>query len=181
MSFEDIIDIYHRFYGEKDQKLLATILIHSELVARKAIECLEKFPQADSQFAYEAALLHDIGVVRCHAPSIGAFGSEPYLRHGLEGRKMLEETGLPKHALVCERHTGSGLTCNEIIEGNLPLPARDMLPLSLEEKAVCYADSFFSKSGDIRKEKSFDKVLLQMRAHGPETERRFLDLHALFS
>jgi len=33
-----------------------------------------------------------------------------------------------------------------IIQGKLPLPERDMIPQSLEEQLICYADKFYSKS-----------------------------------
>lgn len=55
-----------------------------------------------------------------------------------------------------------------------------MTPQSLEEKLICYADKFFSKSGDIYKEKSLDKVISSMSRHGEETLHRFLHLHQLF-
>ncbi len=107
-------------------------------------------------------------------------GTLPYICHGVEGRKILDAEGLPRHALVCERHTGSGLSVEDIERQNLPLPRRDMLPLSLEEKLICYADKFFSKSGDIREEKSLDRVLRSMERHGADTLARFLLLHRLF-
>ena len=140
-----------------------------------------KFPLADLDFIYEAAMLHDIGIIRCHAPSIGCHGDLPYICHGIEGRKMLEAENLPRHALVCERHTGSGLTCEEIIDSDLPLPHRDMLPLSIEEKAICYADSFFSKSSDLSQEKGIETVKAQMLKFGPAVFERFMQLHSLFS
>ena len=85
-----------------------------------------------------------------------------------------------RHALVCERHTGAGLSVEDIISQSLPLPHRDMLPLSIEEKLICYADKFYSKSGDIRREKPFDKVVESMRRHGEDTLERFMQLHELF-
>lgn len=94
---------------------------------------------------------------------------------------MLEECGLPRHALVCERHTGAGLTVEDIISQNLPLPHRDMTPQTLEERLICYADKFYSKSGDIRAEKPLDKVIRSMERHGPDTLARFMRLHEEFS
>lgn len=125
-------------------------------------------------------MLHDIGVVRCDAPSIYCYGSLPYICHGVEGRRMLDELALPRHALVCERHTGSGLSCDDIIRQNLPLPHRDMLPISLEEKLICYADKFFSKSGNLTQEKPLEKVIGQMKSFGEDSFNRFMQLHSLF-
>ena len=74
----------------------------------------------DSDFVYEAAMLHDIGVYLTHAPSIYCTGEEPYIRHGIIGAELLRNEGYPKHALVCERHTGTGLTVDDIISQEKP-------------------------------------------------------------
>ncbi len=164
-----------------DTPLFQTVLTHSGAVARKALQCLhERGIRADEQFVYEAAMLHDIGVVKTDAPSIHCHGDLPYIAHGVAGREMLEAEGLPRHALVCERHTGSGLTVDDIERQGLPLPRRDMTPQSVEERVICYADKFFSKSGDLEKEKPLDEVVGQMRAHGPEALERFMALHREF-
>jgi uncharacterized protein len=81
---------------------------------------------------------------------------------------------LPRHALVCERHVGCGITAREIREGNLPLPERDMVPLSLEEQIVCYADKFFSKKDlDLEKEKTVDEIIATLSLWGDEKVRIF--------
>lgn len=177
----NILEIYNKYYQD-NEALLAIILKHSEFVARKALLCAEnKKLDIDKTLLYEAAMFHDIGVVKCNAPSIYAFGDLNYICHGVEGRKIMEGEGRNDIALVCERHTGSGLSIADIINQNLPLPRRDMLPETLIEKLVCYADKFFSKSKNIEKEKSLGKVLFQMRAHGEESLQRFLKLHEMFS
>ncbi len=176
----NIDEIFHRFYKD-NPKLLSTVTTHSRCVAVKALGCLRAHGlSADLQFVEEAAMLHDIGVVECDAPSIYCHGSLPYICHGVAGRKMLDELGLPRHALVCERHTGSGLSVADIIRQELPLPHRDMLPVTIEEKAICYADKFFSKSGELTKEKPLDKVMRQMADHGEDSLDRFMALHNLF-
>lgn len=176
----DISEIFNSEYKENPE-LLATVTLHSECVARKALGCLySKGIEADREFVREAAMLHDIGVIRCNAPSIYCYGDKPYICHGIEGRKMLEGIGLPRHALVCERHTGSGLTIEDIVRQNLPLPHREMIPLSIEEKVICYADKFFSKSGNLTEEKSLEKVMNQMERFGKDSLERFLSLHSIF-
>lgn len=161
--------------------LYLTLTIHSSLVADKALECLRRREvDADPIFVEEAALLHDIGIFRCDAPDIYCNGPLPYICHGVEGRSILEAEGLPRHALVCERHTGSGLTVEDIVRQSLPLPHRDMTPQSVEEKLVCYADKFYSKSGDIRHEKPLEKVIRSMQRHGADSLERFMELHRMF-
>lgn len=176
----NINEIFNNYYKNNPQ-LLSRVATHSECVARKALECLHKNNiEADYIFVWEAALLHDIGVVRCDAPSIDCLGSLPYICHGIEGRKMLDNLGLQRHALVCERHTGSGLTIEDIINQNLPLPHRDMCPVTIEEKAICYADKFFSKSGNLTGEKPLTEVIRQMERFGSASLKRFMDLHSMF-
>lgn len=178
MNIEEIYDLYYR----DNPELLTTVITHSECVASKALGCLyNKGIEADLQFVKEAAMLHDIGVVKCHAPGIFCYGTLPYICHGVEGRSILESLGYPRHALVCERHTGSGLTREDIIRQGLPLPMRDLCPVSIEEKVICYADKFFSKSGNLKEEKSFEKVINQMKKFGDDSLNRFLELHSLFS
>lgn len=177
----DCIYIIDKYYSE-NSRLRDILTTHSRLVAQKAIACAQaKNLPVDLQFVEEAAMLHDIGIFRCDAPGIFCFGNLPYICHGVEGRKILEKEGLPRHALVCERHTGAGLTVDDIIKQNLPLPHHDMTPVSLEEKLICYADKFYSKSGNITSEKSLERVLNSMERHGKETVERFLALHHIFS
>lgn len=177
----NIPDIYHIYYKDNPQ-LLATVATHSECVARKALAVIhQKGIEADEEFVREAALLHDIGVVRCNAPSIFCYGSLPYICHGIEGRAILDSLGFPRHALVCERHTGSGLTVEDIESQDLPLPRRDMCPLSIEEKAICYADKFYSKSGNLTLEKPIEKIVAQMEKFGDKALARFLELHSIFT
>jgi uncharacterized protein len=59
---------------------------------------------------------------------------------------MLRREGLERHARVCERHTGTGLTIHDITTQNLPLPHIDLVPETIEEQIICYADKFYSKS-----------------------------------
>ena len=58
----------------------------------------------------------------------------------------MRREGFPRHARVCERHTGTGLTRLQIEREKLPLPLADYVPETLEEQLVCYADKFYSKS-----------------------------------
>lgn len=152
-------------------------LEHSSGVAGLAreIACREG---ADELFVWEAAWLHDIGIRYTWAPGIECHGEEPYLRHGLIGAEICRRAGLPAHALVCERHVGTGLTAQEILEGKLPLPARDMLCETLEEKIVCYADQFFSKSST--KPLSVEEIRRRTGRHGPTQLARFEAMHELF-
>ena len=151
------------------------LLTHSQLVRDKSLEIAIKHPElkADKQFIAEAALLHDIGIFLTDAPSIGCHGNHPYICHGYLGRELLEKEGLKKHGLVCERHTGTGLTVEEIKAQNLPLPHRDMVPRSIEEQIICFADSFFSKGHDLKEEKKTDNIMKSLKKFGNEKVKIF--------
>ena len=176
------VDALLRKYTDGNKDLYHILCGHSEAVRDKALKIASsRGLDVDEDFVSEAAMLHDIGVGLCDAPAISCFGTQPYICHGVAGRMLLESEGLPRHALVCERHTGSGISLAQIETQNLPLPRRDMLPLSLEEKLVCYADKFYSKSRDLRAEKPVDKIIAQMAAHGQDVLERFMEMHNMFS
>ncbi len=144
MQPEKIIEKYYT----QQPALMALLLRHSRQVAEKAMEVLDRHPEieVDRTFVYEAAMLHDIGILHTNAPGIGCLGTEPYICHGRLGAEMLRLEGHPAHARVAERHTGTGLTAEIIRKQGLPLPDMDFLPETIEEQIVCYADKFFSKS-----------------------------------
>ena len=71
-------------------------------------------------------------------------------------------------------------TAEEIADNALPLPERDMLPISPEEKIICYADKFYSKNpASLMRRKTLDEVLKDMERHGAAPLRRFLELHKM--
>lgn len=177
MDYNKIID---KYYPEANQ-LRDILLTHSKLVAKRALAICDAHPELhlDRCFVEEAAMLHDIGIFRCDAPGICCHGTEPYLRHGLIGGEIMRNEGFPRHARVCERHTGAGLTREEIIKQDLPLPHQDFLPETLEEKLVCYADKFYSKSHPDR-EKSFEQAKKSIARFGDDGLQRFLEWKALF-
>jgi uncharacterized protein len=127
------------------------------------------------------AMLHDIGIFLTDAPDIGCYGSLPYIAHGFKGRELLEKEGLPEIAAVCERHIGVGITIADIEERNLPIPKRDMTPQTIEEKIICYADKFFSKSSaDLMVPKPLEKVKKSIRKHGDSKWLVFEEMITIF-
>ena len=150
---------------------LNIVLEHSRHVADLALEIAGRLalPAEDRRFIEEAALLHDIGVCKVHAPNLGFHGTHPYIMHGFLGREILESEGYPLHALVSERHTGVGLTCDDIIRQGLPLPHRDMCPQTLPEQIICFADLFYSKKpGRLNERKSVELVRKKLLPFGKD-------------
>lgn len=141
------IDIISKFYSPGSD-LYRILVDHSADVRDLALEFASRRPDLsiDLDFVSEAAMLHDIGIFKTDAAGIFCCGTEPYICHGYLGADLLRAEGLDRHALVCERHTGLGLSLQYIVENNLPVPHRDMRPVSIEEQVICFADKFFSKT-----------------------------------
>jgi len=154
-----------------DNDGFAIVYPHSQMVAELATKISKKLKLSPLECAFirEASLLHDIGICQVYAPGIGMYGSNPYIMHGVLGRQILEKEALPQHALVCERHTGVGLTIDDIVRQNLPLPHRDMTPQTVSEEIICFADLFYSKTpGKLEKIKSPDKVRKKLSIFGED-------------
>lgn len=176
----DYIAIIDKYYSDND-KLRHLLLEHSMAVADKALAIVDSHSdlKVNRAFIKEAAMLHDIGIFLCDAPSIFCFGSEPYICHGRLGADLLRKEGYPLHARVCERHTGAGITKQQIIDCNLPLPKQDFLPETVEEEIICYADKFFSKSKP-NVTKTYEQAIKSLSKFGEEGIIRFKNWAARF-
>lgn len=163
MNYESIINKYY----PEDDALRRLLLKHSRQVASRCLLIAKHHPElhADEAFLEEAAMLHDIGIRWCHAPSIYCVGTEPYLKHGPIGGDILRAEGYPRHARVAERHTGTGLPGLE--------------PETLEEQLVCYADKFYSKSQPDRV-LSVEQAAQSLAKFGQEGVDKFLRWAARF-
>lgn len=153
---------------------LYNILVkHSEAVRDKALALARRHPELglDLGFITEAAMLHDIGILETDAPGIKCFGTHRYIEHGYLGAEMMRHEGLHRHALVCERHTGTGLRLADIIARDLPVPHRELSPVTLEEQLICYADKFFSKTR-LDTEDSYERVEKKMQKWGEESVKQ---------
>jgi uncharacterized protein len=176
------LEIIKKYYAA-DSVAYSILVEHSTMVAGKAIEIARglKHLTPDLVFIEEAAMLHDIGIFMTNAPRIGCHGEKEYICHGYLGRALMEQEGLQGHALVCERHVGAGLSKLDISEHKLPLPERDMMPVSLEEKIICFADKFFSKKpGRLKEEMTLEKVRGQISHYGKAQLEKFEELLLLF-
>lgn len=181
VDFVAIIDKYCAGNEEFRQILLT----HSRQVADRALSIVAAHPdwvesgEVDPVFVEEAAMLHDIGVVMCDAPRIHCVGSHQYIEHGYLGAEILRKEGLDKHAAVAERHTGTGITLEQIEREELPIPPQDYSPRTLEERLICYADKFYSKT-KLNQDKPYSKIRLHLWKYGSETVARFDEMKQFF-
>jgi uncharacterized protein len=176
----DYLTIIEKYYIDLP-KAKHILIEHSKAIVSKAKEIAGNRPDLilDLQFVEEATMIHDIGMFKTNAPDLGCYGKLPYICHGYLGRELIENEGFPKHALVCERHTGTGLSKQEIIKADLPIPIREMMPVSIEEKLICLADKFFSKSNpDLYEEKTIAQIEKSISKYG---DKKVQELHSLLS
>ena len=143
----DYFKIIHKHIPQ-DSPAYKPYIIHVILVTQKAIQAAKHIGLSTEQiqFIEEAAMLHDIGVIKVNAPEIGCNGPLRYLYHMPEGRKILESENLTEHAKVCEGHT----TITELVVKNksMDIPVRDYSPKTIEQECVAWADKFYSKGGE---------------------------------
>ncbi len=170
MNVNEIIDKYYPC----DNELKRIYLIHAQKVASLALEFATRHPELclDVDFIKEAAMLHDIGIFLTDAPRIHCFGNKPYICHGYLGAELLRSEGLHKHAAVCERHTGTGLTKEQILREGWPLPARDFVPVTMEEQLICFADKFYSKTKYLEQARTLQQVVDSMRKISDESVKK---------
>lgn len=169
-------------YCAGNSPLRELLVLHSSSVAQKALQIVKEHPElgADAKFIEEAAMLHDIGIVLTNAPAIHCLGNNEYICHGYLGADLLRKEGYEAYAKVCERHTGAGITANQIETQQLPLPNdREYMPQSIEEKIICFADKFFSKTSPDR-EKSVEQAEKSLAKFGTEGVERFREWCKLF-
>jgi uncharacterized protein len=109
-----------------------SVINHCKTVSKFAVRLGKAFQRegytVDLQLIEVSGLLHDIGRSKTHS-----------VNHGVIGGEIVKSLGLPDSVVkVVERHVGGGVPKEEA--KRLGWPARDFLPVTLEEKIVCYAD-----------------------------------------
>jgi uncharacterized protein len=179
---KDVAKIIKKYYP-KDSEAYPYFFIHSVKVTELALNIYKhnKHLNLNKKFILKGAMLHDIGIIKTKAPEIGCHGKHPYIAHSYLGREILEKNGMPDIAPVCERHVGVGLSVKDIVKSKMPLPHHDMLPKSNEEKIICYADKFYSKSENhLLIPKPVEKIKRKVSKYGKDKLERFEEFVDLF-
>jgi len=181
----DYLALINKYYVSQPE-LKQILLTHSMQVRDRALKIVDDHPEwtenqlVDRDFIEEAAMLHDIGILYCDAPRIYCKGPHHYIKHGYLGAELLRKEGLPKHADVAERHTGSGITEEQVIREGINIPVKDYCPRTLEEKIICYADKFYSKS-HLGEEVAMAKIRQNIWRYGHDAVVRFDAMCALIN
>jgi uncharacterized protein len=120
-------------------KICHVVFQHGKAVQKAALSIAQAIKKRghkiDLDLIKTASILHDIGRFTCPPKT------KLSIKHGIAGGKILRKEKLPKHAKIAETHLGAGITKQEIIKQKLPLPKKDFLPKTIEEKVIAYVDN----------------------------------------
>lgn len=159
------------------EESFAIVSRHGLEVLGKAIEVIGRkrlYERVDLDLVVSGCILHDIGAL----DFFDRRDMDGYIRHGILGAEILTREGREKEALIAKRHTGAGLTKEEIAQAGWLLPQEDLLPVSLEERIVCYADKFSSKRPDAHE--TIETIMKEFEGYGPGPLARFRALREEF-
>ena len=167
--------------NEEAKKILLT---HSNQVKNRALKIVlnyqnkinneknnKKIKKINMKLIENGAILHDIGIIKINKKTMNCFGNKKYIAHGFEGFKILFFRFHPKLALIALRHTGAGVSKDDIINQKLPLPKINMIPKSIEEEIVCLADKFYSKS-KLQEEHNIEEIVDEISKYGEKPKER---------
>lgn len=205
----DYLALIHRYYPEDNALRRMLLHHSRQVCARalQIVERHPELG-ANRNLVEAGAMLHDIGIFLTDAPGIHCHGTAHYILHGSLGAQLLrneakqlkkekqQEEQLKEEQLqaiqlqeelhfyealarICERHTGTGLTRQTIIEWGLPDPQQDLLPETIEEQIICYADKFYSKS-HLERERTIPQTLQSLEKFGDEGVEKFRHWTELF-
>lgn len=114
-----------------------------------AINLIKKGHEIDLELVETGALLHDIGRAKTHN-----------VNHAIEGAKIAKAANLPESVIaIIKRHVGGGISPQEATK--LGWQKDCYIPVTIEEKIVCYADKLFENSQKIPLEKTIKKLQKQ--------------------
>ena len=134
------------------------------------IEIIDKFYPQDTEQRH-ILLIHSLSVAQKALKIVDAHPNLPINRSFVREAALLHDIGIFM--------TDAGLTLEEIIERQLPVPHREMVPVTLEEQIICFADKFFSKT-HLDEEKTVEKARKSIAKYGEEGLNRFDGWCSLF-
>lgn len=134
-------------------------VVVSSLAVRIARMFVERGFCVDVGLVEVSGLLHDVGRSRTHR-----------IGHGVAGGEIVRKLGLPEAvARVVERHVGAGLTAEEA--SGFGLPRRDFVPMTWEEKIVCYADKLVAGGRVVGFDETFKRFVEDVGVGSPAVGR----------
>ncbi|MFG1621382.1 HDIG domain-containing metalloprotein [Kribbella sp. NPDC049227] len=136
------IETLHRDHAPT-REAFESVYEHCRIVCQLASQYFQSL-DVDADLVRAGALLHDVGVYRLY--TAGVLDTVGYVRHGVLGHELLAGLGFSETiSRFCSRHSGVGITREDVLRQGLPIPADDYVAESREEELVMYADKFHSK------------------------------------
>jgi uncharacterized protein len=147
----------------KDQNCPPKVINHCLAVTEYALEIagqlLARGVRVDLELVEAGALLHDIGRSKTHQ-----------VDHSIVGAQIAEKIGLPQTVVnIIKRHVGAGITEKEA--QLLSWPKDVYMPLTLEEKLVCYADKRIDNGKVTPIENEIERLIKQGMTEAAERVR----------
>lgn len=141
------IEQLHKKYAPTE-RVFGLVFTHCEIVSDIALELArESNLSLDIELVKVGCLLHDIGVYPLFDKNGIEIDTSKYITHGVRGEKILQKEGYSEFLCrFASHHTGAGITKEQIVQNDLPLPHNDYLAETPEEELVMYADKFHSKT-----------------------------------
>ena len=124
-------------------------------------------------------MLHDIGIIRCDAPGINVLVQNLIYVMVDWGQRCFRKEVFRVMPVSVNGIQEQVLPREQIINQHLPLPEQDFLPETMEEKVICYADKFFSKT-HLDKEKTVEQAERSLAKFGEEGVLRFREWEQIF-
>jgi uncharacterized protein len=151
-SDEEILALHSKHAPSREA--LGLVYAHCQAVCAIAEQIMSRPTPAvdgiDAGLVRAGCLLHDIGVYRLYDDA-GVLDQAGYVRHGVLGHDLLMEEGIPERiSRFASHHTGVGITRQDVLSQDLPLPEGDYVAETTEETVVMYADKFHTKSSPAR-------------------------------
>jgi uncharacterized protein len=143
------------------QEVFDLVFTHSKAVRDIALQLISAHHiQVDRDFVLAACLLHDVGAYELYETDSTVKPGHKYVEHGIVGAKLLKQLGYDEaFCRVAERHTGVGLTKEKVKKQGLPLPPKDYVPETKEERLIAYADTFHTKRQHFNTTKRYSDFL----------------------
>lgn len=135
----------------KKEKVPGHVIGHCKTVEKASIDLANKLiakgAKVNLDFVKYGALLHDIGRAKTNA-----------VRHGVTGYEILQKyPEVPEEVRkIVKCHVGAGISEEEASELGIE-PAEGLIPETLEEKIVSYADNLVSK----KRVRAFEETLAE--------------------
>jgi uncharacterized protein len=145
------------------EKVIAHCMAVTKLSLEIANLLKEKGIPIDFELVEIGALLHDIGRSVTHT-----------VQHAVLGAKIAKSASLPDSVVsIIRRHVGGGITTSEA--ESLGWPKDVYVPITIEEKVVCYADKLIENGEQVPIDVTIRKLSKEMKYEAAERVRKLHD------